>query len=362
MLYVGCGSAKNASENTAGKLSANQYPIQLEVNKALFLSANPNLNITSVKCTLSDGSNSECYKIVSKSTPIDHEMGPWCPENISDTAAEGGIWIENGEVYDVDGEFIKNMAAFYNDDEWQMYDKDGKIFVTKTKEDCINAANPRVGEEYKNYCVECIPSYISEVSSTYLIPKLAVITAEPTMYQMGPGGGQGRPERGTQEEGDARPQRPQSGERPLKPDGDRPPRDNRGKGGGRAPSARGLALNGVEFSAPAPTNNILSAYTLAPFDDAGGHINVHQGYHYHAATGVSYSVPQEDGHAPLIGYALDGHGIYAHLDANGKEAEGLDECRGQYDELRGYHYHADAAGSNNFINCLRGAYAELQVD
>ena len=29
-----------------------------------------------------------------------------------------------------------------------------------------------------------------------------------------------------------------------------------------------------------------------------------------------------------------------------------------YDVAGGYHYHVDEAGANNFINCLRGAYAE----
>lgn len=120
-------------------------------------------------------------------------------------------------------------------------------------------------------------------------------------------------------------------------------------------------MNGVEFSAPAPVNNILSAYTLAPFDDAGGHINVNQGYHYHAATGVSTAVAQIDGHTPLIGYALDGHGIYAQLDDNGNEPSDLDACRGHFDNIRGYHYHVDAAGNNNFINCLAGAYV-VDVD
>ena len=129
-----------------------------------------------------------------------------------------------------------------------------------------------------------------------------------------------------------------------------------GPGVSNAPSTRGIGLNGVEFSAPAPVNDILAAYTLAPFDDAGGHINVNQGYHYHAATGASFSIAQEDGHAELIGYALDGHGIYERLDRIGEPSRDLDECRGHSDDIRGYHYHVDEAGSNNFINCLHGAF------
>ncbi|MEO0473470.1 MAG: YHYH protein [Bacteroidota bacterium] len=287
----------------------------LDVDPTYFAAANASMTVTKVPCTLSDGTETECYEIVTNSTPTDHQMGPWCPDNISDDASAGGIWLESGEVYDVDGAFVENMATFYNDNTWLMYDANGDIYVTETEQECIDAANPNVGAQYENFCVECLPSYITNVSQTWLIPVRPVKQNTAAYFAMGPGGP-----------------------------------------GNTLPSTRGIALNGVEFSAPAPVNNILGAYTLAPFDDAGGHINVNQGYHYHAATGISYSVPQSDDHAPLIGYAMDGHGIYALMDANGNEETDLDDCRGQTDEIRGYHYHVDAAGANNFINCLQGAY------
>ena len=292
----------------------NQRHSLLLINQKVEALDGTNLTVTLVPCTLSDGTETNCYEIVTNSTPTDHAMGPWCPDNISDDASAGGIWLENGEVFDVDGAFIENMANFYNDDTWMMYDANGDIFITDTEEDCINAANPNVGDAYQNFCVECLPSYITDLSQTWTIPVTPVIQDEFAFFNTGPGGAS------------------------------------------TLPSTRGIALNGVEFSAPAPVNNILSAYTLAPFDDAGGHINVNQGYHYHAATGVSTAVTQSDGHAPLIGYALDGHGIYAQLDDNGNEPSDLDDCRGHFDNIRGYHYHVDAAGNNNFINCLAGAY------
>ena len=121
------------------------------------------------------------------------------------------------------------------------------------------------------------------------------------------------------------------------------------------PSVRGVAFNGVRYDAPAPTDAILGAYTLAPFDDAGGHINLNAGYHYHAATGVSTQLAQ-DSHAAMIGYAIDGFGLYAQLDNDGNEPTDLDDCRGHTDDTRGYHYHIDAPGNNNFLNCINGAY------
>jgi len=284
--------------------------VVVDVDPSLFLSEG--LTVTTVACTLSDGTVTSCYQVVSTSAPADHTMGPWCPTNIGDSADEGGIWLEGGEVYDVDGAFIENMATFYGDNTWKMYDANGDIFVTETEADCAAAANPNVGVEYQNFCVECLPSYVTDITQTYLIPVTPVRQTSATSFAMGPGGGV---------------------------------------------SVRGVAFNGIRFDAAAPTDAILGDYTLAPFDDAGGHINLAAGYHYHAATGVSTEVAQADGHAPMIGYAIDGHGLYAQLNVDGAEPTDLDACRGHYDDTRGYHYHVDAAGANNFINCLSGAYA-----
>lgn len=290
----------------------NSNGVVLEVVASNFIDGT---TVTTIPCTLSDGTETDCYQIVTTSTASDHQMGPWCPSNIADGEEAGGIWLESGQVYDVDGEFIENLASFYNDDTWMMYDANGDIYITNTEEDCINAANPNVGAEYQNFCVECLPSYITDLSQTWVIPVTPVKQSSSSNFAMGGG--------------------------PF---------------GATGPTVRGIAFNGIEFSAAAPTDAILSAYTLAPFDDAGGHINVHQGYHYHAATGISTEVSQVDGHAPMIGYAMDGHSIHTQLNEDGEEPTDLDQCRGHYDETRGYHYHVDAAGNNNFINCLAGAY------
>ncbi|MDF4204002.1 hypothetical protein PXD56_13600 [Maribacter sp. SA7] len=51
-----------------------------------------------------------------------------------------------------------------------------------------------------------------------------------------------------------------------------------------------------------------------------------------------------------IGYAMDGFGSYAQLNIDNNKSKDLDDCRGHFDKKRGYHYHVDAAGNNNFIN------------
>lgn len=287
----------------------------INVDATKFLTSSGSVTITTENRTLSNGKTAACYKIVTKSTPSDHAQGPWCPINISDDATKGGIWLENGNVYDVDGAFIKNLATFYKDNTWQMYNTStGAITRTLTQADCQAAANPNVGVQYKNYCVECLPSYVSSVTKTIYIPITPVKLSSPVSFGAGPGSS--------------------------------------------GPTTRGIAFNGVVFDAPAPVSAILGAYTLAPFDDAGGHINIGAGYHYHAATGKSTKITQSDGHAAMIGYALDGFGIYERLSPTGTEYTDLDASRGHYDATRGYHYHVDKAGANNFINSLAGAYAQ----
>ncbi|WP_282118215.1 YHYH protein [Maribacter aquivivus] len=331
LLLISFTACKNAKSNT--KTDADNE-VTISVKKENFLSGGLVEPISIVSRELSDGSTADCYKIVVTSTPTDHEMGPWCPDNIADDASAGGIWLEDGKVYDVDGEFVKNLGTFYDDETWMMYNSEtGKITKTSTKEECNDAANPNVGEEYQNFCVECLPSYVADISHTYYIPVSPKKAKNPYPFSNGPAGGP--------DDGHERPGPPPGGP----------------EGNSTTPSDRGLAFNGVVFNAPAPTDNILAAYTLAPFDDAGGHINLHEGYHYHAATGVSKKIEQPDNHSAMISYAFDGYGIFENADSDGNEYTDLDDSRGHYDETRGYHYHVDKAGNNNFIDGLRGEYA-----
>ncbi len=283
----------------------------VEVNPSFFIESGLIEPIVKVNKTLSNGTTAECYKITMKNSPSDHTMGPWCPTKISDGADKGGLWFEKGKLYDVDGAFVKNMATFYSDAKWKLYKDDGTINVTSTKEACMAAARPDVDPKYTNYCVECLPSYFQSIKTSYYIPVKPIRLSNSSSFTMG--------------------------------------------------GIVGIAFNGISFDPPAPTQAILGAYTLAPLDDAGGHVNGAVGYHYHAATGKSKKVSQTDGHAAMIGYVIDGFGLYELLDQNGKEPEGLDNCRGHYDTTRGYHYHVATAGSNSFIPCFSGAKGTFEV-
>ena len=95
-----------------------------------------------------------CYRITVSGNPVDHEVGPFCPDTITDGADKGGIWFDGENVYDIDGPFIKGLAETYSDDGWKMYDDDGNVLVTETQEEFEAAARPDVDPALQNHCIE----------------------------------------------------------------------------------------------------------------------------------------------------------------------------------------------------------------
>ena len=327
-------SCKNKVANP-GKQEQHSSNSNKEVNISYFLTKESVFEIKTVTCTLSNGIESECYEITTNGLiPKDHEVGPWCIDDLDDTADKGGIWFKDGKIYNVDGEFIKNLPELYHDDHWRLHDDDGHVNKTLTKADCIELKSAKLVNKFENFCIECLPDYVEGISKTYLIPKTPVKLETPISL-----GGPPKDKNG-------------KGEKPKGP----PP--NGGRGDKKGPQVRGLAFNGVAFDGPAPLHIILAGYSIPPLDNAGGHINLDSGYHYHAATGSTKKVEQNDGHASMIGYAMDGYGLFEELGKKGDSPLDLDQCRGHFDEERGYHYHADAPGNNNIINCFNGAIAK----
>lgn len=256
-----------------------------------------------VDCTLSRGTKTQCFSITVKAEPRSYEPGPWCPTSVSDGAEKGGIWLNGGEAHDVDGTFIANLAEFYDDDTWKLFDEaTGEIRVTDTQTSCEAAARPDVDPEYNNYCVQCLPEYMAkDASMTYVIPL-----------------------------------EPQHTWRTSAPNF----------------SGSGVANNGIRLDGPAPVDDILAAHTIAPFDECGGHVNTHVGYHYHAATDCLTDSGSEVDHAAHIGIAMDGYGIFSHFLTDGSAPDDLDKCGGHENGGLGYHYHAGAVGSNAILSCL----------
>lgn len=323
LLFSGCGSTDTDNTETIEESIEEIVETVEEITESEGYSVDTtkfsaSTEITEVACTLSNGESSTCYSITVNGFPSDRsELGPFCPKTTSSEAVDSGKWFDDGVLYDLTGEFITNLDIFYGDSTWQIFDEaTGEVNITDTQTACEAAARPDVDAQYNNFCVECDINYYSDVEgegleSTFLIPVTPVARTG--------SGSVGR-------------------------------------------DSIGVSFNGVTLDAAAPTDAILSAYTVAAFDDCVGHVNPFAGYHYHGANhgeGTCPSIPFEaDGHGGAFGYALDGYAIYSMLDENGEEATDLDSCRGHTDEVRGYHYHSAGPGENLFIGCFTGETAE----
>ena len=259
-----------------------------------------------VACTLSDGTETDCYEITVVGEPVDHEVGPFCPVTTSTTADDAGIWFDGNEVYDLDGAFILGLADLYGDDNWMLFNEDGTVNVTDSLEAFEAAARPDVAIEFQNFCVEGQVEFLDGghyITSTVLIPVQPVPVDTPII-----------------------------------------------------PGNWGVTLNGVNIAQSAPVDAILSAYTIAAFDDFGGHINPVDGYHLHGVIGTDGEAFNED-HSGIIGYALDGYPIFVPLEEGDPDFDELDEYGGHFTEGIGYHYHANPAEENSVLTALVGAIA-----
>jgi len=267
-------------------------------------------DVTTQDCTLSGGAETTCYSITVAGFPASHDVGPFCPETIDDSADAGGIWFDGDGVYDLDGQFFVDLPTLYGDDAWQMYDDDGNIFVTETADEFDAAARPDVDESLQNHCVEGMLEWLENgepIPTTVLIPTAPIAADSPAASQ----------------------------------------------------GNNGITLDGIVIAASAPVDAILGAYTIAAFDDCGAHFNPFEGYHMHGAVGCSEldmdsDVDADAGETPMFGYAMDGYPIHSPLAEDVAAAADLDECNGHTTDAAGYHYHANDASQNQVVECLIG--------
>jgi YHYH protein len=104
-------------------------------------------------------------------------------------------------------------------------------------------------------------------------------------------------------------------------------------------------------------------------DQCDGHPQVQGVYHYHSQSDCVTDNEAGEGHSPLVGYALDGFGIYGHHGEDGEVLtnEDLDECHGHTHEIEWngnptelFHYHSTYEFPY-VVGCFRGEPAALQV-
>ncbi len=258
-------------------------------------------------CVLTDGSTSQCYTITVAGEPANHDVGPFCPTSITDGADAGGLWLDGENAYEMDGEFFTELAAIYGDEEWNnIYNDDGSINVIDNAEDFAVAARPDITEEFYYNCVDGQIAWLDggeAYTATVQIPVTPVLAGETTEFTS-------------------------------------------------LHSDLGITLNGVLLSGTADMEAILASYTIAAFDDCGGHINPALGYHVHGTAGCSEVGDAPEGETAPFAYALDGFTVHEPYE-DGTDVE-LDECNGHTSEEYGYHYHASPLEDNATLTCLNG--------
>jgi hypothetical protein len=268
--------------------------------------------ITEEPCTLTNGDETTCYRIIVTGQPVDTTIGPFCPETTSTDAEDSGIWLDGSTIYDADGQFIVDLSTIYGDAKWKLYDDSGNVNVTDSKEAFQGAARPDVQEEYKYHCVE---GKFEWTNTGEAVPISVLVPANPV---------------------------------------------SNGAVTTTTGADLGVTTNGLVIAASAPVDAILGAYTIAAFDDCGGHFNPIEGYHLHAYTdcqGATYGNQIDDPNAEtaLVGYALDGVAVFAPL-AHDTTIQ-LDECNGRTTNRDGYHYYAQSPELNRVVKCFKGLTA-----
>lgn len=129
-----------------------------------------------------------------------------------------------------------------------------------------------------------------------------------------------------------------------------------------APGAVGILLTGaVLFNAVDAGDRDAVAHEVQ--DSCQGHPQQSGVYHYHSVSTCSNDSTASNQHSALIGYAVDGFGIYGHRGENGVEVSSadLDECHGHshtitwdgVDQVM-YHYHATWDFPYT-VGCMRGS-------
>ena len=322
ITLAACDSNDSADEES-GENPVVDDPLARGVDLALF--ADGALATSEiVDCELSDGTQTQCYELVTTAqNKVTDQIGPFCPRSTSDTADDAGVWLDGTTLYEADGDFILNLPNIYSStyppaDQWILYNDDGSVNVTDTLEGCQAAARPDVDPDFQSFCVECNLEEVRAASDTDLVLSF-LIPVTPVVAESN----------------------------------------------GDLAGTAGISLSGFQIAAAAPVQDILSNWTIAAFDDCGGHVNPNDGYHFHSATareGCNSHGADADGHPSIIGYAMDGYAIHGPLTANDQEIDNLDECLGNEDDDHGYHYHAASAEKNQHIACNHGLTVAVAGD
>ena len=135
LVLSACGDEKSSSDAATTQTAGDSNAAVAGIDPTRFFDGALTEDIETTDCTLASGTETKCHQLSIAGFPATRDkIGPWCPKTTSDTAEAGGIWFDGKASYDVDGQFILDLAKTYGDPAWKLYDDQGNVLSTDTSE------------------------------------------------------------------------------------------------------------------------------------------------------------------------------------------------------------------------------------
>lgn len=278
-------------------------------------------SITTVPCTLENGTSTTCYQLKFFANDVD-DSGPFCPQTINDIGGmaiyEPGTSGTNVGLAALDSVLLNIIEA----DGFDIVQANGNVNINAPG---AGGGPPPMGT---SYCLEAGKD--DDLELVYLIPVTPENLSSPNVIQ------------------------------PVE--------------------QLGLSLNGIPFKGNPPgvigggPGGGGSDVLMPALDACGGHHDPGGYYHWHmianstnevlsdlSITAVSCTqFPQNA--SSIMGFAMDGYPIYGQFESGTTLPSGLDQCNGHFSATNEYpqgvyHYHAVQGVAPNIPPCLKGASA-----
>lgn len=300
----------------------------LVLNTSLFSSFSRVSDFELVDCTLSDGTETQCYKVVYEN--VRENVSVTCPEFEGDL---GGVGVYNGAdgltnpgLRSLDAE----LWADFTTDGYDIINTDGTVNIQ------VPAGGPGSGfiEAGSGINGSCLDAILDEsFQITYYIPAYPVKTTTKTTT--------------------------------------------------RSLAYWAVSLDGFPFAEQPPSSASAMGVAIPSLDACGGHVQPAGPFHYHLVPQVIDNLFEVEGidrncsyvdqsSNTILGYTRDGFPMYGYQDSDGTVPTDLDDCQGHTHATTDfpdgiYHYHItnvidpnSDAGYTNTLPCTYGATVTSQ--
>jgi len=268
-----------------------------------------------VECVLSDGTETQCYKVSYYNEPEAWELG--CPDS---TGQVGGLGVWDGNTNPGLRALDDDLWADFATDGYDIIDSDGTINTVTVYGAPGSGGGASGGNASLN--AACLEAPLNDITITYYIPAYPVKTSTSSTTS--------------------------------------------------SLDYWGISLDGFPYAEQPPSAIMNGEVAIPALDACGGHPQPDGPYHWHLVPQVVNNLLAQEGVTSvectnteqtsnkIVGYARDGFPIYGYQDSDGSTPSDLDVCNGhtaETDEFPDgiYHYHITNENVPNILPCTFGA-------